>query len=223
MRASSGRSALNLMGDTSKRWVRDANCMVARTALLMVIMVCLRIMWLHEQPRSSCMSRSEYMQWVRLMPTTKLQDVSQWTEGFTNMGAFGHALKKPTELIGSEMFLPANLYRKIDKNDPRFDNSHAIVHLPADSVTGKKRVTGLPAGLKPSQVYPPAYAENVFKEWYIFRSINQGYLTEMDDDELLEHGVGWDIYSTARCACDWKDSRLHGLVALLNRPMGKPL
>ena len=164
------------------------------------------------------MSKSDYLRWVKTVLRQVLDDVSAWTEGFTNLGAYGHTLKKPTELLGSESFV-ANLYRKVSSTDERFNSESAVIQLPSDSLTGKKRVTGVPAGLKQSQVYPPAYAAAVYKEWYLFTHMNADYFDEKRaSQEVEEEAVDWALYSQRCGACDWAEANLHELCELLDIP-----
>ena len=221
VRASSGRSALEPLGDTTKEWVRKANTMVARNVLLMAMASCLLVSWLHEQPKSSCMSVTKFADWLRFVLTTVLHNVTEWTEAFTWLGAYGHETMKPTELLGSHRWIE-RLARTIPaEHKLLFESSDLVQHLPAAAHSGHRRISGAMDGLTTSQVYPWEYAKAVHAHYTTFRAYQAAQVGEPEVDDDLE--MPWEAYKIASARCNWAESRLDELDALLALPADKLL
>ena len=219
-RASTGRTAACPEGDTSIRIVRSANCMAGRVALLVVFGCCLSQAIIHENPLTPLLSASKYFTWVR---DTLRQTLGQnWDEYFTWLGAFGHDLQKPTQLLSNRAFC-RRLYRAMTSEERGLCDSNAAAHvLPCDPVCLKARVTGTPAGLKASQAYPIAYGEVVFQEWHAAR-MNEDPTMYQEEDIDSDEEVPWADWEAASQRCAWPELKLGTIGLAYNIPRDKPL
>ena len=218
--ASTGRSAAFPEGDSTIRVTRSANCMAARVAVLIILTFIFKIKIIHEQPLSSLMSSSKYFVWLRNVLRHILG--GEWYECTTWMGAYGHELQKPTQLLSTDT-LVYGLRRSLTPEQRLLcDSSEGVRFVPCDESSLRRRVVGAPKGLKASQEYPVAYGEMVFQEWRKARKQedpNKFDESDVDSDE----DVPWEEFRKAARECNWAELRLESLARLLNIPGDKLL
>ena len=222
-RASTGRSSAFPEGDSRIRVTRSANCMAARVALLMILTYIFGVKVLHEQPLSSLMSASKYFEWLRNVLRSILG--GDWFECVTWMGAYGHELQKPTQLLSTDSMVYAMKRSLTPEQRARCDASEGCHHLPCLDGSMRRRVIGAPKGLKASQEYPVAYGETVFQEWKKVR-YNRPATIEIEDDMDVSSGdedVPWSDWQQTSRLCAWPELRLDSLALLLNVPTDKLL
>jgi hypothetical protein len=63
--------------------------MAARNALLLAMASCLLAAWLHGHPGSSSLSGTKFFEWLKVVLTEALPNITEYTETFTWMGAYG--------------------------------------------------------------------------------------------------------------------------------------
>ena len=222
-RAATGRTSGCPEGNPGVRCVESANSMAARVSLLLVLCSIFELAFLHEQPLTSLLSASRYYVWSRTTIRRVLSGL--WEDVFIWMGAYGHSLLKPTQLITNQRIF-RRLYREISAQDRQvlFDASAGVQHLPHDEDSMKRRVTGKSKGLRCSQDYPAEYGTTVaalWKEFYV-GSEHEDYLAgdvASDDEE-----VPWDKWrEAAQQGGHWPEARLGELAELLHIPKDRAL
>ena len=95
-RGSTGRSAVNPTGNAELPSVRNANTMVSRTVLLILLGVARFTGWMIEQPRGSLLGKHDRMVMIEVM-AKRLQWLG-FHEINISMGCFGAGTEKPTTL-----------------------------------------------------------------------------------------------------------------------------
>ena len=121
--------------------------------------------FLYEQPRSSTMPKCDPLATVlRHTGAASVQVLG---------AAWGHQSSKPFTFFSS---LPQNLLSTLSEK-VRLGNGPGALKLESGSLTtswvdstGAKKVNGCKAGLKASQVYPPALANAVAKMWLVYQN-----------------------------------------------------
>ena len=166
---------------------REANCMVARCCLLMVLCIAKGCAWCLEQPSSSLMVCHPAMRWVSSLAGKHVN--ADWWEASTCMGAFDGDTVKPTTLYGNRYFVLAlGRSRRGIKGD-----SHLVTTLKVDAATGQKSVSGGPK-LKQTQAYPDGFGKAVLDAY-----VDVGCITSIPDcepelDGEYEYPVGvWEL------------------------------
>ena len=112
-RHTAGRSLAAPLGRVDRPYVRDANCMVSRMCLCILLGVALNLEWVLEQPLTSLMKEHPRMKAIRRMSDARL--IKSVTEVHTWMGSFGGFSPKPTMLLGSPSWL-GQLKRKLTRD-----------------------------------------------------------------------------------------------------------
>ena len=120
VRSTSQRSKTNPLGDTSKEFVRIGNQMVARMALLLLVLDASACVWLLEQPASSLMALHPYLAWV-------FESHANVFQCQTSMGGFGATTRKPTVLRSNRWF--GESPRAQGAGAARVDHNHQA-HVP---------------------------------------------------------------------------------------------
>ena len=156
VRSTSQRSKTNPLGDTSKEFVRIGNQMVARMALLLLVLDASACVWLLEQPASSLMALHPYLAWV-------FESHANVFQCQTSMGGFGATTRKPTVLRSNRWWV-SHLERKA----PALPESTTTIKRMCP-ITGNMQVTGNKTELKITQVYPPAYGIALCQEWEMWQ------------------------------------------------------
>ncbi len=145
-RGSTGRTLATPLGSPQSRPVAEGNRMVARVALLLMVLHCRAAAWILEQPGSSLMLHHPRLQYLKgRLP---------WHEVRTSMGAFGAPTPKATVLYASDEWALA-----LGRKQPQGLKSEGVVKKIA-----KGRVQGGPR-LKATQEYPDGYGEAVLRAW----------------------------------------------------------
>lgn len=150
-RATSGRSQLLPLGDEAKPYVREANLMVSRTALLVWLAHGMGLDWVIEQPQSSI---------LHMHP--RIQDLNQRTDvrqAQLALGAFRAETKKPLKLLCNCAW-PGRLTKRRLPRDFVARIRPYMVHVRGQT----KRVTGNKL-LKQTQTYPRAFGRAVVRAW----------------------------------------------------------
>ena len=192
--------------------------MTARVAVLIILSFIFGATVLHEQPISSLMSASKFFVWVRQILRDSLQ--GGWYEEVTWMGAYGHSLQKPTQLLCTDDMVYRLTRTLTPEQRARCDAAESCVVLPCDSGSLRRRCAGVPKGLKASQEYPWAFAETIYNEWChtrLAKGVPQ--YADVDSDEDLP----MDAWMAASRECAWDELRLDDLATLLNIPADRLL
>ena len=220
-RSKSERSLACPEGNTSVRFVRKANTMVARTSYLVVFAVCLWLVILHEQPWTSIMSASKYFVWMRNIIRMVLHE--EWEEAFVWLGSYGHDLLKPTQLMGNRQWIHGLKRPLTDELRARCESSDAVQHLQDDPTTMRRRVTGKPSGLKSSQAYPIEYCRSVQQLWSEQNEVDVSRGIDDSDIDIDDEDAPWEAWRAASAACDWPEAHTDRLCRFLNIPSDRPL
>ena len=109
-RFTSGRSVANIYGRADRPYVAQANAMVSRMCLCILVAVALNLDWVLEQPLTSLMKQHPRMQ--AILGMSGAGAIKLVSEVHTLMGAFGGFSPKPTMLIGTPRWLE-DLKRKL--------------------------------------------------------------------------------------------------------------
>ena len=123
------------MGDPTHKSVQDANCMVARVIVLLVLCQARRIWWILEQPVNSLLAEHHMFQQLLRMRDVDILRLS------THMLWFGAPTSKPTWLYSSAVF---NLDSKcsLSKFKSVF-KSHCSIFVPSTPKITKRPQTFL--------------------------------------------------------------------------------
>ena len=155
-RSTSQRSKENPLGDVTKEFVRIGNQMVARMALLLLVLEARGCCWILEQPASSLMAFHPYLSWL-------FDNHANVFECRTSMGGFGAPTRKPTVLRSNRWWV-SRLHRRA----PALPESTTTIKSVCP-ITGRLQVTGNKNELKVTQVYPPAYGTALCTEWEMWQ------------------------------------------------------
>ena len=173
-RSSTYRSLRNVMGDVKLACVREANQQVARMTLLSLLALSRGATWALEQPASSLMNRTPHLKMLQnLNPLCALGD---WSEWYTEMGAYGACTKKPTKIwsFGSVF---KGLQKFVDKSKFKARRTPATVK---QGKRGKKQVTGT-SDLKLTQAYTPSFGRQVQRCWESGHELSHERFNDEDD------------------------------------------
>ena len=161
-KASTGRHIDPMGYHATSRVVAEANAMVSRTILIIMLLSCLRSCWILEQPGDSCMHEHTRFKFMRQLFAAlerrstasfrfKIQYVYTW------MGMFGHPCCKGSFLWGTPPWTFA-LKRKMSK-ERKAEISESLTYTTHDEFSGKKKVYGRKDTMKRSQEYPKGYTD----------------------------------------------------------------
>ena len=135
--------------------VRDGNMQAARMSLFMVLMSCLGVWQILEQPSTSMMPNSKWLRWVKSLLNLK--------RCFTWMGCFNAKTAKPTSLYHTGEW-PSALSRTLGQEQRKqFEATDSVDFLQPKTCgpnVGKVRVCGND-GLKETQAYTAEYGRAV--------------------------------------------------------------
>ena len=151
---STGRSNAFPLGIPCKS-VDEANMMVARCGLLIIMCIAKGCAWALEQPSSSLMCQHPAMLWIKSLQGRLTN--ADWVEADTYMGAFDGDTLKPSKLTGNRQLVKA-----LGRSQPKrgnFDSSQVSV-VKVHQLTGQKIVAGGP-GLKQTQAYTDEFGQAV--------------------------------------------------------------
>lgn len=164
----SGRRTWRPFGFASLRpYVRQANVICGRLALILLLATCRSCFFIIEQPRSSCMHFFPYFTFLQRI--LEWLDESLWSRITFNMGSYGAKTLKPTQLFGSWPYL-AKLVRTTSKRlrdklaKKAKKSSKPMVRKTISKSSGRTQVSGA-KGFKKSQIYPPRYGQAV-AQWH---------------------------------------------------------
>ncbi len=158
-RKQTGRSKDNVLGNSSTK-VQDANRLNQATALLCNIASQWGVHFVVEQPSSSLFFLTDCMRTVI--------DHTGATRASMPLKPFGHALMKPTVLVGTVEWLP-HLRRPMCAPAPKKVIrrcgilKETVAYTTRMSKAGKWRVTGKKEPLKQSAHYPMNFARDVVR------------------------------------------------------------
>ena len=119
----------NPLGDVSKSSIRDANSMVSRVCLLLLLASSRQCKWLLEQPSTSLLSNHPRFRWLA-------SRMEVWRMAFS-MGAYGGPTRKQTLLYGNHF----GLTQSFNKRWLGQKSAVATTHRYVDK-HGVKRCTG---------------------------------------------------------------------------------
>ncbi len=143
-----GRNIANPLGNVWSSTVRSANCLVARTVLLCMLLTCRGVFWVLEQPNGSLMQHHPYFQWMLSMIRVYRHAIS--------MREYGAPSAKPTWLYSAHACV-ADVDRYACAT--RAVDDVALVTKYTDRA-GKVRCSGGPR-LKASQSYPAQFGQAI--------------------------------------------------------------
>ena len=147
------RSKDNLLGDRNRHDVVEANILTCFLSKLTQILILRRVLFVWEQPGSSLLFKVPW--WKVVLESLGVLRVFLW------MRAFGHAMMKPTILIGS---LPGLSSLKRPK-PPRPPKSQQVYWK-----RSKRWAAGRTKHLKSSQVYTPEFCSRIDS---LFQQVHQ--------------------------------------------------
>ena len=139
------RSRRKPKGNVKRKDVRQANLIVERVSFLIKILAKRKVYWIMEQPLNSLLW---YMPAIKQARRDYQVNKLNWQRRFLWMGHYGHALWKPTELVG---VFPGLGTAWPTKRPPKRDSSSAYSQW--RDKQGRKRVAGK-AALKATEHYP---------------------------------------------------------------------
>ncbi len=202
-------------GNGAYERVRNSNCMIQRTFMLLCFLVCARVRWVLEQPGSSILRRIPLLQFI----PTRWPDRSKQQEVHGHMGPYGAKTRKPTYWLGDAELMPT-LKRPLRTAD------YEPTNLVTINETGG--VTGRPDLVRDSERYAKGYGEHVFKEWHWVTQCMAGKeltpeftFEDSDSDASLEEEEYACIRYSASTLEVWKFARLNELVDEANVPVDK--
>jgi hypothetical protein len=167
-RSYSKRSRDFPMGDTSREWVRAANCMVTRVCLILYILSARRVWWILEQPVSSVLQYHDRFQ--EFLKTHRVYRT------YMCMGPYGAATLKPSYLYSQH-----ELTEQLKQDRAGFTPQTQLV---TRSVAG--HVTGN-ANLKGSQAYPSRFGsaiEKLYTKHYTTLATNAAIMAASDHNPV---------------------------------------
>ena len=147
------RSKDNLLGDRNRHDVVEANILTCFLSKLTQILILRRVLFVWEQPMSSLLFKVPW--WKSVLESLGVLRVFLW------MGSFGHAMMKPTIIIGT---LPGLSSLKRPK-PPRPPKSQQVYWK-----RSKRWAAGRTKHLKSSQVYTPEFCSRID---YLFQQVHQ--------------------------------------------------
>ena len=180
MRSMCGSSGYDALGDERRAFVRNANMMVSRCALLIRLAIALGIIWILEQPLSSL-----------LIFHPRMQDIAKEFVVYQislTMDRFGATTPKPTKLYSNAPWI-SELAGAEWYEDAMPDLDNLPTHYYYQNADGGVRVTGGP-GLKETQTYTRRFGQEVRRTFS--RNCPNKFLTRPtieQDPELLKSSL----------------------------------
>ena len=154
---------------------------------------------------------------------TTLRDIlgQQWHEFVSWMGAFGHHLQKPTQLLSNAEWA-RGMQRVLTEQQHLSLSAGDAVERWVDPESGVKKVTGNPVALAASQEYPVEYCKQVHRLWQTqFAMGSRPSLPGHQD--VYDEDVPWDSWLANRAACDWPECRYEEVAEFTGVPTDFPL
>ena len=173
------RSPSNPEGDVSKPAVANANCMVARSALVMALCYACYAFWVLEQPGSSLMSKMPVLEVLKAAAEHFDMD---WHADKTYMGLFGGESPKALNLYSNNGPMVAKLARNMRGKTWMFtksEDTQMVTRKASANRPGRLDITGGPK-LKESQAYTPEFADAVLDAY--LGSKSQVVIADLDGD-----------------------------------------
>ena len=197
-----------LKGNEGFECVADGNLMTCRSAILFLILLAMAATPCLEQPQSSLMSSTAWLEWIPL-------GIRKLTKTHMGMRMFEASTPKPTHLMhfatGFDSW-PSKLARTMPREVMEtFEKGIVVHHLLPFPGSSKARYSGTSA-LTEADHYIPCYARKVFGYWEEARQndkpetvawVGNAYNVQPDDD------VDWSIWkeqvhgATARFGINW--------------------
>ncbi|CAK9095839.1 unnamed protein product [Durusdinium trenchii] len=143
-RGSTGRSSQRPLGKQEYKSVQDANIMVARVVILLLLCEARKIWWMLEQPVNSLLERHPLFEAFLRLPSVHVRRLT------TAMCWFGGRTRKPTWVYSSHPEV-SEINNYADHSLIPENTAEMVVHY-VDS-SGKQRIKG-GGDLKASQAYP---------------------------------------------------------------------
>ena len=204
------RSAHRPQGDVSRPNVSNANCMVARSALIIALCYACFIFWVLEQPSSSLMTQTPVLQ---LLQQAAAHFKMEWRAVKTYMGLFGGESPKPMTLYSNNGPMVAKLARNMKGQSGRFKSAqHTQLVTIKQNKNGKKSVSGGPK-LKESQAYTPGFADAVLLA-FLESSGSAGLVEDLEEEE--------ERFSVSLSGPPpWADLRMEEVLGILKPQVGQ--
>ncbi len=146
-RGSTGRH-LQIEGDFCQRGVVAQNALIERLILALELCTLRGVVWVLEQPASSCLWRHPAM-----LECMQRHGLSPW---LLDMGAFGGTSQKPTRLVGTAPYLGTLTQRCCPGLKLRLQIEGVQTTTRWEDHDGKKKCQGT-AALKGTQQYPEGW------------------------------------------------------------------
>lgn len=188
----------------------NANCMVARTALIMAISYACFIFWVLEQPSSSLMTKMPALQIFQ--KAAEQCHLGEWHVVKTYMGLFGGDSPKALNLYSNSSPLVSQLSRNMRGQSWRFKSGQDNQMVTKTTRAGKVAVTGGPK-LKESQAYTPEFADAVLLAYLDAKS---NLVEDLDDDEEF------NFEASLTEPPPWADLRIEEVLAYIKPQVGMP-
>ena len=185
-RSSTGRNIDRPLGRgdlSSDSSLELGNCMVARTAVLMVLAAARHSWWALEQPGGSLMEHHPAMRHVRSLSFHF--SFLGWSCVRTSMAAFEADSAKPTVLYSCAPWILA----LVRKRPAGYIASNQDVAIKTTNTLGAVGVTG-GSGLKRTQAYTPEFARAVVDAFVCCR--NPEVIDDDDDAVIPEQPAVWE-------------------------------
>ena len=180
---------------------QEANMQVSRMIAIVMLLECLGVHWILEQPMTSVMLDLELWQ---LIPRH-----AYLAKTFTWMGAFGAGTRKPTFLLSTSPWA-RSLKRTLPRSWQGAQQHEPTATTSISGLDNRRGVTGGP-GLKRTQAYPIMYGVEVLRSWEGSTPFDLDDVSSISDSEyeylsdLCEHakfedaatflGVATDVWS----------------------------
>ena len=188
-RGSTGRSKYNAMGWVDSTSAAEGNKMTARAALIIVLLSCLGLAWVLEQPLLSLMPLHPALQWIQAMSNMAATDAFiTWMAVDTYMGAFAAETSKPLALYTNRMWVYA-----LARSKPMMKSAKHCITTTTSS--GKLSVHGT-SDTKKTQAYTQAFGQATL-DAYVAHNMDDheppGDIDEPDVESFeSEHPSAWE-------------------------------
>lgn len=207
-RAVMGRSAWNPLGDSSRLDVAEANKMVSRVALLLYLLIIKGVIFILEQPQSSCLE--DHPRMTDIISQFCLWRISvkmQWFMG-------GHV--KP-------LFLYTNCESMSELQSCRVNGWEEVSVAPLVVRSASGAITGLRQDVKLSQAYSSEFGEAIgfvyskHRRWWRHH-VETGMYLESAEDPVRPVATAEALLTTPLTPDEmWEDAELGQVLATLQR------
>ncbi|CAK9107353.1 unnamed protein product [Durusdinium trenchii] len=192
-RHTSGRSIINIAGNTCYQFVRDGNLMISRLTLGLLLVTALNLFWLLEQPSQSLLQHHKRYEWF----CNRVAWVFQ-----THFWLMHHGSKSAKRTVFYGNLSTMNHLDKgvLSKKEKELKTKVSTTRSYRDQ-NGVKRFVGKKEELKSTQSYPERLGD----------SIHELYVEELrlDMDHQLKSGVDFVMSPTAHMT--WADEDFIGV------------